>query len=618
MAVDRGIDLDNPEFQCAWNLIKHTNRSVFMTGKAGTGKSTFLKYICRNTDKKYVVLAPTGIAAVNVGGVTLHSFFRLPFKPLLPDDAEFNDRVLKKRMKYSAAQKKLLEKLELIIIDEISMVRADIIDFIDKILRVYSGNRREPFGGKQLLLIGDVFQLEPVITPDMRDILSHYYKNNYFFSANAFRDINLVSIELKKVYRQNEPGFIEMLDRIRIGHPRKEDITLLNSRIGISADKEKMTMTLATTRNTVDAINDSRLHDLDTPEIVCQGTISGDFPENALPTLLELPLKVGAQIVFIRNDMSKRWVNGTIGRIIEIDDEFLRIETETGDTHTVNREIWNNIKYEFDEKTHKINEIVLGSFTQFPVKLAWALTIHKSQGLTFNDVILDFGHGTFSGGQAYVALSRCRSLEGMSLVNTINERDIFVNPRIVSFSDSFNSQREIDEALKSAKIKTGVIRIVNDLDKVRLGDGFEDYVNLMHEFPEVNDMISPQVVRLVRRKLLGGEKFRRENEQLKKQVSDQKKLLRSLAMEYVSMGDECLEEGMEPTPILANYDKAIKIYPECIDAWIGKARAFLSMGVKDEALSSLTEAAKLLKKNPNKKKQSVIENLMKRFPEKEK
>lgn len=225
--------------------------------------------------------------------------------------------------------------------------------------------------------------------------------------------MKLVSIELRKVYRQNEPRFIEMLDRIRMGHPEKSDIDLLNSKAGKNIANGKMVMTLATTRNTVDAINDRKLQELPSDEVVCLGSISGDFPENSLPTSIELTLKVGAQIVFIKNDMGKRWVNGTIGRVVEIDEEFLRVEIETGEILTVAPEIWNNIKYEYDEKSRKINEIVLGTFTQFPVKLAWALTIHKSQGLTFNDVTIDFGHGAFSGGQAYVALSRCRSLEGM-------------------------------------------------------------------------------------------------------------------------------------------------------------------------------------------------------------
>lgn len=602
MAVDRGIDLDNPEFQCAWDLIKNTNQSVFLTGKAGTGKSTFLKYICRNTKKKYVVLAPTGIAAVNVGGVTLHSFFRLPFKPLLPDDQQFKENRLKERLKYSRSQLKLLQNLELIIIDEISMVRADIIDFIDKVLRVFSNNKREPFGGKQLLLIGDIFQLEPVVTADMRDILSRYYPNNYFFSAHAFDNIKLVSIELRKVYRQNEPRFIEMLDRIRTGRPHKSDLDLLNSKAGHQLDKNKMTMTLATTRASVDAINDERLAELPSPEVVCTGIISGDFPENSLPTLLELTLKVGAQIVFIKNDITKRWVNGTIGCIVAIEDEFLRIEVESGEIYTVGQEVWSNIKYEYDEKAKKINEIVLGTFTQYPVKLAWALTIHKSQGLTFNDVSIDFGHGAFSGGQAYVALSRCRSLEGMSLVSTINERDVFVNPRIVEFSSSFNNKGQIDEAIRKARIKSVFTKIISALDEGRISDGFDSYIELMSEMPDVNKALTPQLSRFIKKKLRSGEKYRIEAEDLKRRLEEDRTRFQRLASEYVAMGNECLDEGMDPTPILANYDKAIGIYPDCVDAWIGKGKTFAGIDDADEALSAYNEAERILKEYPDEQK----------------
>lgn len=602
MPVDRGLDLENPEFQCAWNLIKNTSQSVFLTGKAGTGKSTFLRYICRNTHKKYIVLAPTGIAAVNVGGVTMHSFFRLPFKPLLPDDPEFSERHLKERMKYPKSQLKLLQNLELIIIDEISMVRADIIDFIDKLLRFFSNNKREPFGGKQLLLIGDIFQLEPVVTADMRDILSRYYPNNYFFSARAFEQMKLVSIELRKVYRQNEPRFIEMLDRIRMGHPEKSDIDLLNSRTGKNIANGKMVMTLATTRNTVDAINDRKLQELPSDEVVCLGSISGDFPENSLPTSIELTLKVGAQIVFIKNDMGKRWVNGTIGRVVEIDEEFLRVEIETGEILTVAPEIWNNIKYEYDEKLRKINEIVLGTFTQFPVKLAWALTIHKSQGLTFNDVAIDFGHGAFSGGQAYVALSRCRSLEGMSLVNTVNERDVFVNPRVVAFSNSFNDQASIDDAIKKARIKDGFKRIVSALDGGRLSDGFDAYLDLLGEIPDINGVLTPQLSRFIKRKLHSGERYRLEAERLKERLEDDRMKFRNLASEYVAMGNECLGEGMEPTPILANYNKALDIFPDCVDAWIGKGKTFAGIGSVQEAKSAFREAENILKRCPDAKK----------------
>lgn len=287
--------------------MQHTRQSIFLTGKAGTGKSTFLRYITAHTHKKFVVLAPTGIAAVNVGGVTLHSFFRIPFKPITPDDPDFKPDRIKQRMKYPGALVKLIREVELIIIDEISMVRADIIDFVDLLLRTYSGNQREPFGGKQLLLVGDVFQLEPVLTGDMRDILRKYYRDSFFFSAHVFERIHLVPIELRKIYRQSEGDFVELLDRIRMGTVSREDIAHLNSRclspnlLDADLHASKPTMTLASRRDMVDHINETRLNAIERPLVTFVGTVKGDFPENSLPTDLELSLKEGAQVVFIKN-----------------------------------------------------------------------------------------------------------------------------------------------------------------------------------------------------------------------------------------------------------------------------------------------------------------------------
>ena len=265
MEKEVSIDLENPEFQNVWKLVRFTRQSVFLTGKAGTGKSTFLKYICDNVHKEHVVLAPTGIAAVNVGGVTLHSFFRIPFKPLLPDDPEFDMKRMRDRMKYPKELINLIKNVELIVIDEISMVRADIIDFVDKILKVYTGNFREPFGGKQMLFVGDIFQLEPVVTGDMRDVLARYYPQPYFFNARVFADMKIVPVELLKVYRQTDRDFVEMLDRVRVGRPLSDDISRLNAKVirrdTARHDDGRMVMTLATTRDIVDNINSRRLED---------------------------------------------------------------------------------------------------------------------------------------------------------------------------------------------------------------------------------------------------------------------------------------------------------------------------------------------------------------------
>ncbi len=376
------IDLGNLEFQNAWNLIRNTHRSVFLTGKAGTGKSTFLKYICANTTKKHVVLAPTGIAAVNVGGQTLHSFFKIPFKPLLPDDPDFSPRRIRKTLRYSSQKVKLIRTLDLIIIDEISMVRCDMVDFIDKVLRIYSGNMREPFGGKQLLFVGDIFQLEPVITRDMRDILRRYYEQFFFFNARVFNRLGLIPIELRKIYRQTDSNFISMLDRVRVSHASNNDLLLLNGRCEPDYKEvdDKFVMTLATRRDTVDSINDAHMRALDTPEYVFEGEVTDVFPDNDLPTSKELTLKRGAQVIFIRNDREGRWVNGSLGKVSRLDSNSIEVELENGESYSLEQEIWENVQYSYDEKEKKVIENVVGTFKQYPIKPAWALTVHKSQG----------------------------------------------------------------------------------------------------------------------------------------------------------------------------------------------------------------------------------------------
>ena len=467
-------DTSNREFQDALNLVKYTRQSLFLTGKAGTGKSTFLRYVTDNIKKKYVVLAPTGIAAINAGGSTLHSFFKLPFHPLLPDDPNLSLQKgrIHEFFKYAKPHRKLLEKLELIIIDEISMVRADIIDTVDRILRVYSHNLREPFGGKQLLLVGDVFQLEPVVKSDEREILARFYPNPYFFSARVFGQIDLVSIELKKVYRQSDPTFIGVLDHIRGGTAGAADLQLLNTRFGAVAsptvEKDKdMYITLATRRDNVDYINERHLAELPGEPEIFRGEIRGEFPESSLPTQRELVLKPGAQIIFIKNDYERRWVNGTIGTVngFDMDGSTLYITTDDGRECDVKRESWRNIRYTYNEEKKQVEEEELGTFTQFPVRLAWAITVHKSQGLTFSRAVIDFTGGVFAGGQTYVALSRCTSLEGIRLKKPITRADIFVRPEITEFATHFNNQQAIDRAMKQAQADILYAAAVRAFDK---------------------------------------------------------------------------------------------------------------------------------------------------------
>lgn len=606
--LPENIDLDNPEFQNVWNLIQHTRQSVFLTGKAGTGKSTFLKYICANTHKKYVVLAPTGIAAVNVGGQTLHSFFKIPFRPLLADDPDFAPRQIRKTLRYTKEKVKLIQQLDLIIIDEISMVRADIIDFVDKVLRNYSGNMREPFGGKQLLFVGDIFQLEPVVTRDMRQILQRDYNQFFFFNARVFNDLGLVPIELRKIYRQSDSDFVQLLDRVRVSHATKADIMCLNMRYNPNYSDEGFSITLATRRDTVNSINDDHMAALKTPEFVYEGEIEGNFPENDLPTSLQLTLKVGAQVIFIRNDKEGRWVNGTIGQVHELTERMIQIVLEDGVIHEIEPEVWENIQYSYDEKKKAVVENVLGSFKQFPVKPAWALTVHKSQGLTFNNVVIDFAGGAFTSGQTYVALSRCTSLEGITLLKPLTERDIIVNTAVVDFSRRFNDQRAIDDAMNLEKARQLYVRANHAFEHQQ----WRDCVECFAQASAINNQIqNPVVQRLIATKLAGFNRLVKQVKTLQEAVDAQHKLLKELAQEYAAMGDQSQGFGSlvgedavpygEAAPLddiaiktaLANYDKALRIDHECIQAMLGKARLMAAIDQTDRAVEGYNHALAL-------------------------
>lgn len=587
------IDTNNPEFQNALRLIQYTRQSVFLTGKAGTGKSTFLKHVCKVTKKKYVVLAPTGIAAINAGGSTLHSFFKLPFHPLLPDDPNFQGKKLHDTLKYSSDHRKLIQNIELVIIDEISMVRADIIDFIDKVLRIYSRNMREPFGGKQVLLVGDIFQLEPVVKADEREIISRFYPNPYFFSARVFQEMELVAIELTKVYRQTDKVFVGVLDRIRTNTAGSVDLQLLNTRCNapIHKGENDMYITLATRRDTVDHINEQKLAELPGKAVKLQGEIHGEFPENSLPTLMELIVKPGAQVIFIKNDQEKRWVNGTIGTISGLsDDGIMYVVTEDGKEFDVHKESWSNVRYRYNETEKKIEEEELGTFIQYPIRLAWAITVHKSQGLTFSRAIIDFSGGVFAGGQTYVALSRCTSLEGIQLKREITRADIFVRPEIVSFSHRFNNEQAIERAMKQAQADIQYAASVESFNK---GD-FATF--LTHFFKAIHsryDIEKPVIQRFIRKKLSIINQLKEENLRLKEQMREQQKNLEKYAKEYYLMGNECITKAHDVRAAIANYDKAIELYPQYTDAWVRKGVTLFDDGRMEEARECLEKAVRI-------------------------
>lgn len=600
MVQPTNIDTDNPEFQNALRLIQYTRNSVFLTGKAGTGKSTFLRYVCGQTKKKFVVLAPTGIAAINAGGSTLHSFFKLPFHPLLPDDPQYSPKRIKDTLKYSSSHRKLLQSVELIIIDEISMVRADIIDFIDKVLRIYSRNLREPFGGKQILLVGDVYQLEPVVKSDEREILNRFYPNPYFFSARVFQEMELVSIELRKVYRQSDQVFIGVLDRIRTNTAGAADLQLLNTRMGSDANKEgNLYITLATRRDNVDFINEQRLNELPGSPICLPGEIQGEFPESSLPTSIKLELKPGAQVIFVKNDMEKRWVNGTLGTVsaLDADGGHVYIMTEDGREFDVERAIWSNIRYHYNEKEKKIEEEVLGTFTQFPIRLAWAITIHKSQGLTFNRAVIDFTGGVFAGGQTYVALSRCTSLDGIRLKREVTRADIFVRPEIVQFATHFNDRASIDRALKQAQADVQYASAVKHFDAGEFKEFLEEFFRAIHSRYDIE---KPNIQRLIRHKLgiinrlkEENERLREENNRLKEAMLAQQEDLKQYADEYLRMGNECITQAHDELAALANYDKALRLYPRHTDALVRKGVTLHNRHNYEAAIECLNEAVRL-------------------------
>lgn len=442
----------NKERELAKQFVLNTRKNVFLTGKAGTGKTTLLKEILEATNKNHIVAAPTGVAAINAGGITLHSLLTIPLRAFIPyrdkghsQELFFDGREMVKHQKFNQKKLQLLLELELLVIDEISMVRADIFDAIDQTLRRVR-KIHQPFGGVQLLVIGDLFQLSPVVKSNVQEVLSLYYKSPYFFDSLVWKESESVIIELKTVYRQEEEEFIDILNGIRSGAVDDTIVNRLNANYADNADYGNI-ITLTTHNNKADRINQSELDSLDTESKTLTAEVSGRFYENSYPAEENIQLKVGAKVMFIRNHSEGLYFNGKIGEITEFDETNLKVKGDDGITIIVEPAEWKNMVYEVNPESGDIEQKEVGSYIQYPLRLAWAVTVHKSQGLTFDNLILDL-QDTFASGQLYVALSRCRSLSGLTLTSKVSASNVITDHRVTTFTADNPLADNIEEILK--------------------------------------------------------------------------------------------------------------------------------------------------------------------------
>jgi len=504
-------DTQNTQLKLAYEFIEYTDKSLFLTGKAGTGKTTFLQYLKQVSVKQMITVAPTGVAAINAGGVTIHSFFQLPFTPFIPQKVNFGYN------KFSSSKVKIIKSLELLIIDEVSMVRADLLDAIDSVLRKYK-NKYLPFGGVQLLLIGDLHQLAPVVKDDEWNILKNYYETVFFFSSKALKQLDYENIELSHIYRQNDAAFIEILNKIRNNKIDEELLQNLNKRyIPDSLISDDGYIVLTTHNINAQNTNIEKLKKIKSKTQIFNANIKGEFPEYLYPTEEELQLKIGAQVMFVKNDSShnKLYYNGKIGKIIGFEEDDIVVKCETDDYEIyVEKETWDNVKYIYNDKDKTISEDVIGTFVQYPLKLAWAITIHKSQGLTFEKAIID-ASASFAHGQVYVALSRCKSLEGIILSSKINFGSVKMDTSIKQYSDFANQNQPNTQKLYESKIAfqkklifklfdfTHIRYCLLNLYKLLLENDANLQNNVLKEIEEINNLFDNEI-------LLIAEKFNKQ------------------------------------------------------------------------------------------------------------
>ena len=469
------IDKQNQQQMLAYELIANTNSCFFLTGRAGTGKTTFLRNVQKSVDKQFVTLAPTGVAAILAGGDTIHSFFGLPMEVCPPGTCG----------KMNQARILTLLHTDTIIIDEVSMVRCDIVDAIDYTLRK-ALRTTQPFGGKQIIFVGDMFQLPPVVRQGAEKELLHdiYQTDDFFFyKANAIKRMRLVKIEFQKVYRQDDDKrFLQILENVRMNKVTPEDIMHLNHRVTQPQAEDGMVITLTSRNNTADDINQKRLAEIGTEEFVYEGSITGKFDEKKMPVELNMRLKIGAQVMFTRNDMQRRWANGTLGKVAKLTKDEIHVKLENGDTYVVPCCSWESFTYEYDREQRRLKKDVTGTFTQFPLKLAWAITIHKSQGMTFDKMALDLSRGLFAAGQLYVALSRVRSLDGLFLSRNIIPQYAHTSREIITYSNGYNDEQSIHNEIESGTAVYNSL-LNNDYDEAA-----RQYLLLVHKKAVAGDI----------------------------------------------------------------------------------------------------------------------------------
>lgn len=450
------LNFDTPEYQLAIGLIERTSQSFFLTGKAGTGKSTFLRHIINTERKSFLVLAPTGIAAINIGGVTIHSFFEFPLRQMLPEELGI------KTFWRESEKRKIISSLETVIIDEVSMVRADLIDAIDCSLRRNGGNPNLPFGGIQVVFVGDLFQLEPIMPTQCNELsYKQIYGNGHFYNAQVFSNMVFPVLELTRPHRQKDEEFINLLDKVRMNEISAEDIARLNTRVSQQHLVGDYALTLTTRADAAENINKACVKSLSSMAATYSAQVSGTFESKRFPTDDKLILKKDAQVIFVRNDPERRWVNGTIGKIEDLTGVSIIVRLSDDSLVTVDRVTWEQIRYEFEESRNRVIGKVIGKFVQYPLKLAWAITIHKSQGMSLDQAVIDFGSGAFAGGQAYVALSRVRTMNGLFLNHPIKLTDIIVDESLKTFVRSL--------PVATASLMTDIKHSINSKNSGKIG-----------------------------------------------------------------------------------------------------------------------------------------------------